>query len=92
MGMDLSQILLRRYTGPVDDPVNGTMVQAELAGHATLMTADNQMFSVSGLSFFTGELGEYTLTLLREGGTIRDLSGESLTPWYTGRAWRVVAD
>ena len=91
-GMDLSQILLRRYTGPVDDPVHGTMVQAELAGHATLMTADNQMFSVSGLSFFTGELGEYTLTLVREGGTIRDLNGESLTPWYTGRAWRVVAD
>jgi hypothetical protein len=56
------------------------------------MTADNQMFSVSGLSFFTGELGEYTLTLVREGGTIRDLNGESLTPWYTGRAWRVVAD
>jgi hypothetical protein len=91
-GMDLSQVVLRRYTGPEDDPVQGTVIQAELAGHATLSTTDQQVFELSGLAFFTGEPGSYTLTLLREGGTIRDLDGEPLTVWSSGRSWRVVED
>lgn len=89
-GMALDQVVLKRHTGPEGDPVQGVIIQADLAGHATLSSLGNQMFELAGLSYFTGEPGTYTLTLIREGGTIRDLDGESLTPWHTDRAWRVL--